>query len=160
MCHPVRQHFLLLRGLGRLSLVVFWRTDESVCPYFVASPLDGKNHSNRLQLGAPPLGGGWEGVPSKGVCPYFEDSPSDNGGISSLSREAFFETKKRPRCIKRTPASKRRGRSFVFSSAVPANEALPHYTPTIHHFISKQLCLRPSPFGEGTGERLYLTGSR
>ena len=32
----------------------------------------------------------------EGVCPYFEDSPSDNGGVSSLSREAFFETKKRP----------------------------------------------------------------
>ncbi|EEX20063.1 hypothetical protein HMPREF0973_00038 [Prevotella veroralis F0319] len=35
MCHPVRQHLLLLRGLGRLSLVVFWRTDEGVCPYIV-----------------------------------------------------------------------------------------------------------------------------
>ena len=34
MYHPVRQHLLLLRGLGRLSLVVFWRTDEGVCPYF------------------------------------------------------------------------------------------------------------------------------
>ena len=33
-------------------------------------PLDRKNHSNRLPLGAPPLGGGWEGFPDEGVCPY------------------------------------------------------------------------------------------
>ena len=39
MCHPVRQHFLLLRGLGRLSLVVFWRTDEGVCPCRLALSL-------------------------------------------------------------------------------------------------------------------------
>ncbi|EEX17611.1 hypothetical protein HMPREF0973_02575 [Prevotella veroralis F0319] len=33
MYHPVRQHLLLLGGLGRLFLAVFWRTDEGVCPY-------------------------------------------------------------------------------------------------------------------------------
>ena len=59
--------------------------------------------------------------------------------------------------MKGTPLSKRRGRSIVFSSATPANEALPHYTPTIHHFISKQFCLLPSPFGEGLGVRLLLS---
>ena len=34
-------------------------------------PLDRKKQWNRLLLGAPPLGGGWEGFPDEGVCPYF-----------------------------------------------------------------------------------------
>ncbi|EEX20021.1 hypothetical protein HMPREF0973_00081 [Prevotella veroralis F0319] len=74
--------------------------------------------------------------------------------LPSKQRNALLVSTERPSCINGTPSSKRRGRSVVFSSAAPANEALPHYTPTIHHFISKQLYLHPSPFGEGTGERL------
>ena len=86
-------------------MAVFWRTDEGRLSLLCGISLDKKNYSNRLPLGAPPLGGGWVGFPDEGVCPYFEDSPSDNGGISSLSREASFETKKRPSCINGTPSS-------------------------------------------------------
>ena len=43
------------------------------------------------------------GFPDEGVCPYFEDSPSDNGGVSLLSREVFFETRKRPVVSKKRP---------------------------------------------------------
>ena len=42
MCHPVRQHLLLLRGLGRLLFALIWRTDEGVCPYRLATLLMGE----------------------------------------------------------------------------------------------------------------------
>ena len=70
MYHPVRQHPLLWRGLGRLSQVVFWRTDEGVCPYFVVLSSIENTDPNSLPLGAPPLRGGWVGFPDEGVCPY------------------------------------------------------------------------------------------
>ena len=38
-------------------------------------------------------------------------------------RGRFFDVKRRPFHCKETPSSKRRRRLFVFSSAVPANEA-------------------------------------
>ncbi|EEX17826.1 hypothetical protein HMPREF0973_02300 [Prevotella veroralis F0319] len=46
MYHPVRQHPLLWRGLGRLSQVVFWRTDEGVCPYRLACSLNKETPSS------------------------------------------------------------------------------------------------------------------
>ena len=85
-----------MEGLGKAFISCVLTDRRGRLSLLCGIPLDGKNHSNRLPLGTPPLGGGWEGFPDEGVCPYFEDSPSDNGGVSSLSREASFETKKRP----------------------------------------------------------------
>ena len=47
-------------------------------------PLDRKNYSNRLSLGAPPLGGGWEGFPDEGVCPYIVGMFLFKEGVSSM----------------------------------------------------------------------------
>ena len=71
----------------------------------------------------------------------------------------FFNVKRRPFHCKETPSSIGEGRSLLFALSFFAKEAVPRYAPTIHYFVRKQLCLLPSPFGEGTGERLYLTGS-
>ena len=84
MYHPVRQHLLLWRGLERLSLVVFWRTDEGVCPYFVVLSSIEKTNPNQLPLGTPPLGGGWEGFPDEGVCPYRVALSLNKGTPSSI----------------------------------------------------------------------------
>ena len=37
-------------------------------------PLDRKKQWNRLLLGTPPLGGGWEGFPGESICPYLAAS--------------------------------------------------------------------------------------
>ena len=47
------------------------RTDEGVCPYFVALSSIENTDPDRLPLGTPPLWGGWVGFPDEGVCPYF-----------------------------------------------------------------------------------------
>ena len=76
MYHPARQHLLLLRGLGRLSLVVFWRTDEGVCPYFVTLSLIKETPSSL-----------WRGrfLAMKRASLHIEETPSSfvNGSIHS-----------------------------------------------------------------------------
>ena len=65
------------------------------------------------------------------------------GGVNttiSKQRGRFLDVKRLPFHGKETPSSKRRGRLFVFSSTVPANEVLPRYTETIiHAYFSKPL---------------------
>ena len=97
MYHPVRQHLLLLRGLGRLSRVVFWRTDEGVCPYFGTLSLIKETpiskQRRRLFI-------------SKKRLLHFEE------GVPLHRREASFISKKRPLCLLIavfTPLSIRRG---------------------------------------------------
>ena len=83
-------------------------------------------------------------------------------GVDSIiykQRGRFFDVKRRPFHCKETPSSIGEGRSLLFALSFFAKEAVPRYALTIHYFVRKQLCLLPSPFGEGTGERLYLTGS-
>ncbi|EEX19973.1 hypothetical protein HMPREF0973_00113 [Prevotella veroralis F0319] len=50
--------------------------------------MDRKNHSNRLPLGTPPLGGGWKGFPAECVCPY-------SVALSLIKGMIPFKTKKR-----------------------------------------------------------------
>ena len=69
-------------------------------------------------------------------------------------RGRFFDVKGGSLRYEGTPFSIGEGRFLVFVLDVPVSEVLPHYTPTIHHFVRKRLCLFPSPFGEGTGVRL------
>ena len=71
-------------------------------------------------------------------------------------RGRFFDVKKRPLHCKETPSSIGEGRSFLFALSFFAKEAVPRYALTIHYFVRKQLCLLPSPFGEGLGVRLLL----
>ena len=47
------------------------RTDEGVCPYFVALSKPQNYSLISFREASPPLGGGWEGFPIEGVCPYF-----------------------------------------------------------------------------------------
>ena len=56
--------------------------------------------------------------------------------------------------IKGTPLSKQRRRSVDTKRAFPCNEkgVSSHRRNTL--FVCNQYCLLPSPFGEGTGERL------
>ena len=67
-------------------------------------PLDRKNHSNRLPLGAPPLGGGWVGFPYEGVCPYRLACSLNKGTPPSLWRGRFFVLKRGSPYIKETPS--------------------------------------------------------
>ena len=78
-------------------------------------------------------------------------------GVNSIvckQRGHLFDAKEGSLQYEETPSSIGEGRFLVFVLDVPVSEVLPRYTPTIHHFVRKQLSLRPSPFGEGTGERL------
>ena len=77
-------------------MAVFWRTDEGRLSLLCGIPLDGKNHSNRLPLGTPPLWGGWEGFPDDGVCPYLWICPSFKEGVPSHRRDTLFMMKERP----------------------------------------------------------------
>ena len=78
-------------------------------------------------------------------------------GMNSIvckQRGRLFDAKEGSLQYEETPFSIGEGRFLVFVLDVPVSEVLPHYTPTIHHFVRKRLCLLPSPFGEGTAERL------
>ena len=57
-------------------------------------------------------------------------------GVNSIiykQRGRFFDARKASLRCEETPSSIGEGRSFVFSSAIPANEVLPRYTETILH---------------------------
>ena len=57
-------------------------------------------------------------------------------GVDSIickQRGRFLDVKGRPFHNEETPSSIGERRSFVFSSAIPANEVLPRYTETILH---------------------------
>ena len=82
-------------------------------------------------------------------------------GVDSIiykQRGRFFDVKRRPFHSKETPSSIGEGRSLLFALSFFAKEAVPRYALTIHYFVRKQLCLLPSPFGEGTGVRLVVDG--
>ncbi|MBF1642924.1 MAG: hypothetical protein HXO52_02605 [Prevotella sp.] len=54
-------------------------------------------------------------------------------GVNSViykQKRRLFTSRKRPLRMEETPSSKQRRRLFVFTPAVPANEALHRYTPT------------------------------
>ena len=104
---------------GGSLFTVLWRTDEGVCPYFVVSSSIENTNPNWLPLGAPPLGGGWEGFPDEGVCPYIVGMLLFKEGVSSMWGDALFIARKRPRCIKETPSSMWRERSFNFKILLP-----------------------------------------
>ena len=78
-------------------------------------------------------------------------------GVNSIvckQRGHLFDAKEGSLQYEETPSSIGEGRFLVFVLDVPVSEVLPRYTSTIHHFVCKQLCLLPSPFGEGMGVRL------
>ena len=59
-------------------------------------------------------------------------------GVDSIiykQRGRFFNVKRCPFHNEETPSSIGEGRSFVFSSAIPANEVLPRYTETIRYIV-------------------------
>ena len=66
--------------------------------------LDRKNHSNRLQLGAPPLGGGWVGFPDEGICPYRLTLSWIKGTPSFNRRGRFLAMKRASLHIEETPS--------------------------------------------------------
>ena len=87
------------RGWGFLSRDRRWHL-SLLCGIL----LDRKNHSNRLQLGAPPLGGGWVGFPDEGVCPYRLTLSLIKETPSSLWRGRFFVSRRGSPYIKETPS--------------------------------------------------------
>ena len=76
-------------------------------------PLDRKKQWNRLLLGAPPLGGGWEGFPDEGVCPYFVALSLINGTPPSKRRERSVDTRRAFPCNEKGVSSHRRNALFV-----------------------------------------------
>ena len=97
--------------------------------------LSARKSLNNILLGnIPSFGGGlgrlllavfWR--TDEGVCPYFVVLLRHEVDCDWKQREAFLDAKRASLHIKETPSSKRRGRFFVFSPAVSANEAQPRY---------------------------------
>ena len=129
---------------GRLSLhcgALLHRTNNS----FTCQPVHSSTHTNHTLEVKQDLWGGhpllWRGLgrllfavfwrTDEGVCPYKL--------VLSL--------------IKGTPFSNQGGRFLAMKRASLHIEE----TPSL--FVNSSI-YSPSPFGEGTGERLYLTGSR
>ena len=87
------------RGWGFLSRDRRWHL-SLLCGIL----LDRKNHSNRLQLGAPPLGGGWVGFPDEGVCPYRLACSLNKGTPSFNWKGRFLAMKRASLHIEETPS--------------------------------------------------------
>ena len=94
------------------------RTDEGVCPYFIASP----SSSSPNGIIPPSLPEGEECLTGAGLEKAF-----------LIQRRRFFTSKRRPFHCKETPSSNWEGRSFLFALSFFANEALSRYTETIWH---------------------------
>ena len=93
-----------------------------------------------------PLGEAGRGFHSRASVPILWYCFDTKKNCDWKQREAFLDVKRRPLRIKETPSSKRRGRFFVFSPAVLANEALPRYIPTDHPLTC--FCEALLPVGE------------
>ena len=119
MCLPVRQHLLLWRDLGRLPISCVPADRRGRLSLLCGIPLDRKNHSNRLPLGTPPLGGGWEGFPDEGVCPYRLALSLIKETPFSIGEGRFLDTRRAFLRCKETPSSMRRERFFNFKILLP-----------------------------------------
>ena len=71
--------------------------------------------------------------------------------IVCKQRGHLFDAKEGSLQYEETPSSIGEGRFLVFVLDVPVSEVLPRYTPTIHHFVRKQLCLLPLSIRRGDG---------
>ena len=81
-------------------MAVFWRTDEGVCPYRLATLLMG-------EAASPP-------------SPLRMERGVDS--IIYKQRGRFLDVRRASLRCDGTPSSNEEGRFFVFSSAIPANE--------------------------------------
>ena len=100
-------------GLGEVFAGCFRADRRGRLSLLCGIPLDRKNYSNRLSLGAPPLGGGWVGFPDEGVCPYSVALSLIKGTPLSKQRNALFALKRAFLCNEKGVSSHRRNALFV-----------------------------------------------